>query len=108
MGLDIGPATIALFREVLNDSKDSDMERTHGCVRIDAFSRGTYSMVHAVAASHALNDRSAEALRMSPFTEPASERQHHLYYRPEAVHRLTFGRKGRCQLFGHWKNAKKD
>ncbi|MCK9275789.1 MAG: phosphoglycerate kinase [Syntrophales bacterium] len=54
MGLDIGPATIALFREVLNDAKTVVWNGPMGVFEIDAFSRGTYAMVHAIAASHAL------------------------------------------------------
>jgi len=54
MGLDIGPATIALFREVLNDAKTVIWNGPMGVFELDAFSRGTYAMVHAIAASHAL------------------------------------------------------
>jgi phosphoglycerate kinase len=54
MGLDIGPATIALFREVLSDAKTIMWNGPMGVFEIDAFSMGTYSLVHAVAQSHAL------------------------------------------------------
>ncbi|MDD5722426.1 MAG: phosphoglycerate kinase [Syntrophales bacterium] len=54
MGLDIGPATIALFREVLTDAKTIMWNGPMGVFEIDAFSMGTFSMVHAVAQSHAL------------------------------------------------------
>ncbi|MBW2562189.1 MAG: phosphoglycerate kinase [Deltaproteobacteria bacterium] len=54
MGLDIGPATIALFREVLGDAKTIMWNGPMGVFEIDAFSMGTFSLVHAVAQSHAL------------------------------------------------------
>jgi len=54
MGLDIGPASIALFREVLTDAKTIMWNGPMGVFEIDAFSMGTFSMVHTVAQSHAL------------------------------------------------------
>ena len=54
MGLDIGPATIALFKEVLHDAKTVIWNGPMGVFEIDAFSRGTFAMAHAVASSHAL------------------------------------------------------
>jgi len=54
MGLDIGPASIALFREVLSDAKTIMWNGPMGVFEIDAFSMGTFSLVHAVAQSHAL------------------------------------------------------
>lgn len=54
MGLDIGPATIALFREALFDAKTILWNGPMGVFEIDAFSRGTFAMAHAVANSHAL------------------------------------------------------
>jgi phosphoglycerate kinase len=54
MGLDIGPATIALFREALFDAKTIIWNGPMGVFEIDAFSRGTFAMAHAVANSHAL------------------------------------------------------
>ena len=54
MGLDIGPATIALFREALSDAKTIMWNGPMGVFEIDAFSMGTFSLVHAVAQSHAL------------------------------------------------------
>jgi len=54
MGLDIGPATIALFREVISDAKTIMWNGPMGVFEIDAFSMGTFSLVHAVAQSHAL------------------------------------------------------
>lgn len=54
MGLDIGPATITLFREVIANAKTILWNGPMGVFEIDAFSRGTSAMVHAVASSHAL------------------------------------------------------
>jgi len=54
MGLDIGPASIALFREALGDAKTIIWNGPMGVFEIDAFSMGTFSMVHTVAQSHAL------------------------------------------------------
>jgi phosphoglycerate kinase len=54
MGLDIGPATITLFREAIANAKTIVWNGPMGVFEIDAFSRGTTAMVHAVASSHAL------------------------------------------------------
>ncbi len=54
MGLDIGPATITLFREVIANAKTIVWNGPMGVFEIDAFSRGTSALVHAVASSHAL------------------------------------------------------
>ncbi|MCD6485764.1 MAG: phosphoglycerate kinase [Syntrophobacterales bacterium] len=54
MGLDIGPASIALFREALGNVKTIMWNGPMGVFEIDAFSMGTFSMVHTVAQSHAL------------------------------------------------------
>lgn len=54
MGLDIGPATITLFREVIANAKTIIWNGPMGVFEIDAFSRGTSAMVHALAGSHAL------------------------------------------------------
>ena len=54
MGLDIGPATITLFREAIANAKTIVWNGPMGVFEIDAFSRGTYAMVHAMASSHAL------------------------------------------------------
>ena len=54
MGLDIGPATITLFAEVLHDARTVLWNGPMGVFEIDAFSRGTFAMAHAVANSHAL------------------------------------------------------
>ncbi|MGV8059188.1 MAG: phosphoglycerate kinase [Smithellaceae bacterium] len=55
MGLDIGPATITLFREVIANAKTILWNGPMGVFEIDAFSRGTSALVHAVASSHALS-----------------------------------------------------
>ena len=54
MGLDIGPATITLFTEVLNNAKTVIWNGPMGAFEIDAFSRGTLALAHSVASSHAL------------------------------------------------------
>ena len=54
MGLDIGPATITLFREVIANAKTILWNGPMGVFEIDAFSRGTSAMVHALAGTHAL------------------------------------------------------
>ena len=54
MGLDIGPATTTLFSEALYDARTIIWNGPMGAFEMDAFSRGTYAMVSAVANSHAL------------------------------------------------------
>ena len=54
MALDIGPASSRLFAEVLDDAKTIVWNGPMGIFEIDAFSRGTVSMVHSVANSYAL------------------------------------------------------
>ncbi len=54
MGLDIGPATITLFTEVLGNARTIVWNGPMGVFEIDAFSRGTSAMVHSVANSQAL------------------------------------------------------
>ena len=55
MGLDIGPATITLFREVIANAKTILWNGPMGVFEIDAFSRGTSALVHAVANTHVLH-----------------------------------------------------
>lgn len=50
---DIGPATITLFNEALQDAKTVVWNGPMGAFEIDAFSRGTMAMVHHVANSFA-------------------------------------------------------
>jgi phosphoglycerate kinase len=52
--LDIGPATTMLFKEAIQDAKTIIWNGPMGVFEMDAFSRGTYSMVSAVAASYSL------------------------------------------------------
>lgn len=54
MALDIGPASSRLFAEVLDDAKTIIWNGPMGIFEMDAFSRGTVSMVHSVANSYAL------------------------------------------------------
>ena len=54
MGLDIGPTTIALFEEAIKGAKTIVWNGPLGMFEIEAFSKGTFSLVHAVAASGAL------------------------------------------------------
>jgi phosphoglycerate kinase len=54
MVLDIGPASSRLFAEVLEDAKTIIWNGPMGIFEMDAFSRGTVSMVHSVANSYAL------------------------------------------------------
>jgi len=53
MGLDIGPATITLFTEALNNAKTIVWNGPMGVFEIDAFSRGTTALTHSVANSYA-------------------------------------------------------
>ncbi len=54
MGLDIGPATVTLFTEALQNAKTIIWNGPMGVFEMDAFSRGTFAMVSAVANSYAL------------------------------------------------------
>ncbi|QTA82800.1 Phosphoglycerate kinase [Desulfonema limicola] len=54
MALDIGPATSLLFDEVLYDAKTIVWNGPMGAFEMDAFSRGTLSMVDSIARSYAL------------------------------------------------------
>ncbi len=53
-GLDIGPATITLFTEVLNNAKTIVWNGPMGVFEIDAFGRGTSALAHSVANSYAV------------------------------------------------------
>ena len=55
MGLDIGPATITLFSEALNNAKTIVWNGPMGMFEIDAFGRGTAALAHSVANSYALS-----------------------------------------------------
>ena len=54
MGLDIGPATVLLFSEALEDAQTIVWNGPMGVFEIDAFSRGTTALAHAMANSSAL------------------------------------------------------
>lgn len=53
-GFDIGPASVTLFTEALNDAKTIIWNGPMGAFEIDAFSRGTFSLIESVANSYAL------------------------------------------------------
>ncbi|HHO48499.1 MAG TPA: phosphoglycerate kinase [Desulfobacteraceae bacterium] len=55
MALDIGPATVLLFTEALADARTIVWNGPMGAFEMDAFSRGTMALAHAVAAAHALS-----------------------------------------------------
>ncbi|MFO8111562.1 MAG: phosphoglycerate kinase [Desulfosalsimonadaceae bacterium] len=55
MALDIGPATSTLFDEALYNAKTIVWNGPMGVFEMDAFSRGTLSMVYSVADSYALS-----------------------------------------------------
>ena len=52
--LDIGPATVKLFSEALENAKTILWNGPMGVFEIDAFSRGTFSIAHSVADAYAL------------------------------------------------------
>ena len=54
MALDIGPATVTLFSEALQNAKTIIWNGPMGVFEMDAFSRGTFAMVSSVANSYAL------------------------------------------------------
>jgi phosphoglycerate kinase len=53
-GLDIGPATITLFTEVLGNAKTIVWNGPMGMFEIDAFGRGTSALAHSIANSYAV------------------------------------------------------
>ena len=52
--LDIGPASVKLFSEALSNAKTILWNGPMGVFEIDAFSRGTFAIAHAVADAYAL------------------------------------------------------
>jgi len=52
--LDIGPATAKLFSEAIEDAKTILWNGPMGVFEVDAFSRGTFAIAHAVAEAYAL------------------------------------------------------
>jgi len=55
MALDIGPASVLLFTEALVDARTIVWNGPMGAFEMDAFSRGTMALAHAVASAHALS-----------------------------------------------------
>ncbi len=53
-GLDIGPASVKLFSEAVQNAKTILWNGPMGLFETDAFSRGTFSLAHAVANAYAL------------------------------------------------------
>jgi phosphoglycerate kinase len=53
MGLDIGPATTRLYREVLNDAQTILWNGPMGVYEIEKFAKGSIKMSHYVAETHA-------------------------------------------------------
>jgi phosphoglycerate kinase len=54
LALDIGPASVRLFAEAIQDAKTVIWNGPMGVFELDAFSRGTYSIAHSVADAYAL------------------------------------------------------
>ena len=55
MALDIGPASVLCFKEVLAEAKTIVWNGPMGAFEMDAFARGTMAMAHEIAAAHALS-----------------------------------------------------
>jgi phosphoglycerate kinase len=55
MALDIGPASVICFNQVLAEAKTIVWNGPMGAFEMDAFARGTMALAHTVAASHALS-----------------------------------------------------
>lgn len=55
MALDIGPASVICFNEVLTDAKTIVWNGPMGAFEMSPFARGTMALAHTVAASHALS-----------------------------------------------------
>ncbi|MGH7254143.1 MAG: phosphoglycerate kinase, partial [Nitrospirales bacterium] len=53
-GMDIGPASVKLFSEAVENAKTILWNGPMGVFEIDAFSRGTFALAHAVANAYAL------------------------------------------------------
>lgn len=54
MALDIGPATVTLFTEAIQNAKTIIWNGPMGVFEIDSFSRGTFAMVSSVASTYAM------------------------------------------------------
>ena len=55
MALDIGPASVICFNEVLADAKTIVWNGPMGAFEMNAFARGTMALAHTVATAHALS-----------------------------------------------------
>jgi phosphoglycerate kinase len=55
MALDIGPASVLCFSEVLADAKTIIWNGPMGAFEMDAYARGTMALAHTVASAHALS-----------------------------------------------------
>jgi phosphoglycerate kinase len=55
MALDIGPASVICFNQVLAEAKTIVWNGPMGAFEMNAFARGTMALAHTVAASHALS-----------------------------------------------------
>jgi phosphoglycerate kinase len=55
LALDIGPATVTLFAEALDDARTIVWNGPMGAFEMDAFSRGTMAMAYHVGRAHALS-----------------------------------------------------
>ncbi|MGI6657039.1 MAG: phosphoglycerate kinase [Desulfobulbus sp.] len=55
MALDIGPASVICFNEVLADAKTIVWNGPMGAFEMDAYARGTMAIAHTVASAHALS-----------------------------------------------------
>ena len=53
MGLDIGPATVRMFSEVLDDAQTILWNGPMGVYEMDKFARGSFKISHEIAMSHA-------------------------------------------------------
>jgi phosphoglycerate kinase len=54
MGLDIGPASVRLFGEVLWDAQTILWNGPMGVYEMDKFARGTFKISHEIARSHGI------------------------------------------------------
>jgi phosphoglycerate kinase len=55
MGLDIGPASVALFSEAMDDAQTIVWNGPMGVYEIDRFTRGTFALVRKVASNYAFS-----------------------------------------------------
>ena len=55
IGVDIGPASARLFEEAIENAKTILWNGPMGVFEIDAFSRGTFAVAHAVGHAYAMS-----------------------------------------------------